>query len=206
MLTGYLDDGAAGLWAIRSCGGITVVQDPADAMHPEMPGNALAFTEVDHCLPLDQIGPLLNRLAREPVEPAEDRPRPASMKTELEFATMERDHDIKDMGALGKLSPFTCPACRGTLWELQEDALVRYRCHTGHAFSADSLLAEQTGEIEEGLYSALRAVEEKSTALRRLSVRWRDRYPTMEADYLARADEMDASAHVLRRMLAEGAT
>src|SRR5437762_299605 len=83
------------------------------------------------------------------------------MKTELEFATMERDHDIKDMGALGKLSPFTCPACRGTLWELQEDALVRYRCHTGHAFSADSLLAEQTGEIEEGLYSALRAVEEK---------------------------------------------
>ena len=83
--------------------------------------------------------------------------------------------------------------------------MLRYRCHTGHAFSAGSLLDEQTSSIEEGLYSALRAVEEKAAALRRLSERWHERYPRMGDEYRDKADQMDASAAVLRRLLAEGA-
>ena len=204
VLTGFLDDGTAGLWAIRTCGGVTIVQDPHDAVHPEMPQNALTFNQVDYVLSVEKMGPLLDKLARQPVHGAYQFNRPPSMKTEVEFQAMEHNRDIKDMSTLGRLSPFTCPSCRGSLWELQEDDLLRYRCHTGHGFNGESLLAEQTCAIEEGLYSALRAVEEKAAALRRLSVRWGDRYPKMEADYLARAKEMEQSAHVLRRLLAEG--
>ena len=206
VLTGYLDDGTAGLWAIKTCGGITIVQDPADALHLDMPQNALMHNRVDYCVPLDEMAALLVKLATEPVDLTRHHPRPASVKTEVEFASIERDRDIDDMGSLGRLSPFTCPSCRGALWELQEGDLMRYRCHTGHAFSEKSLLTEQSISIEEALYAALKAVEEKAAALRKLSQRWSERFPQMEADYQARVSELDASARVLRRLLANGTT
>ena len=201
VLTGSGDDGAAGLWAIKSCGGKTIVQDPESAAHPEMPENALLHNEIDHCVALDEIPPLLTRLAHEPVD-GHEVPRRQSLKTEVEFDTMGRD--ISDMGSLGKLSPFTCPACRGALWELQDGGILRYRCHTGHAFSEQSLRAEQSNAIEEGLYSALRAVEEKATLLRRLTKGWREKHPHIVADYETRAEELEQSADVLRKMLARG--
>jgi two-component system, chemotaxis family, protein-glutamate methylesterase/glutaminase len=62
ILTGLLDDGAAGLAAVKRCGGLAIVQDPADAEFPDMPRNALAATPVDHCIPLAELVPLLTRL------------------------------------------------------------------------------------------------------------------------------------------------
>src|SRR5262245_48658533 len=59
VLTGMLDDGSAGLWAIKSCGGVTVVQDPAEAYFPDMPANALVHLKVDYSLPIAEMGPLL---------------------------------------------------------------------------------------------------------------------------------------------------
>jgi two-component system chemotaxis response regulator CheB len=103
------------------------------------------------------------------------------------------------MNTLGKLSPFTCPACRGALWELSDGEMLRYRCHTGHAFSRDTLLGEQSTAIEDALYSALRAVEEKATALRRLSERHSSK---VAGDYGARAAELDVTAETLRKLLA----
>src|SRR5262249_27452786 len=141
VLSGTLDDGAAGLWAIKTCGGVAVVQDPKDARYPGMPSSAMMSLDVDYCLPLAQIGPLLVELARQPVKAGKKPLPPDKVKTETEFTMMQRD--INDMSKLGKLSPFTCPSCRGSLWELQDGELTRYRCHTGHAFSADSLLADQ---------------------------------------------------------------
>jgi|SRR5215813_390528 len=204
ILTGMGDDGAAGLWAIKSCGGTTVVQDPASAAHPQMPESALLHNEIDHCIPLDQIAPLLTRLAREPINGHDYASCRPTLKTEVEFDTMGRD--ITDMGSLGKLSPFTCPACRGALWELQDGDILRYRCHTGHAFSEESLRVEQSIAIEEGLYSALRAVEEKATLLRRLSKGWREKYPHIVSDYMARARALDQSADLLRKLICRGST
>jgi two-component system chemotaxis response regulator CheB len=201
VLTGSGDDGAAGQWAIRSCGGTTVVQDPATAAHSEMPESALLHNEIDHVLPLKEIAPLLARLAHEPID-GHDYPRRQSLKTEVEFDTMSRD--ITDMGSLGKLSPFTCPSCRGALWELQDGDILRYRCHTGHAFSEKSLQAEQSSATEEGLYSALRAVEEKAALLRRLSKGWRERHPHLVTDYQTRAGELDQSAELLRKLITRG--
>jgi two-component system chemotaxis response regulator CheB len=199
VLTGYLDDGAAGLWAIKSCGGTTVVQDPTDALQPEMPQNALLSNQIDHVVPLHQMAALFVRLARSPIDGARGHAQPESVKTEVGFATLDRD--INDMASLGRLSPFTCPACRGALWELQDGGQLRYRCHTGHAFTGDSLLAEQTASIEEGLYSALRAVEEKAAALQRLSQQWFSKYPNMQSEYRARVHELDRAADVLRKLL-----
>jgi len=197
VLSGYLDDGTAGLWAIKSCGGTTVVQDPADALHPDMPLSALAHNRIDHQLPMDAIAALLVRLASEPAGAA--MPKPERVKLETDFTVLESD--MADMARLGTLSPFTCPTCRGALWELDEGGHLRYRCHTGHAFSHASLLLEQGSEIESSIYSALRVVEEKATALRRLAERWVSRYPTMTADYETRAREMDQTAERLRALL-----
>jgi two-component system chemotaxis response regulator CheB len=204
VLTGYLNDGAAGLWAIKTCGGATIVQDPADAAYPDMPRNAIHQVDVDYCLPAREMPALMQRLALEQIDPSRVAPPPPSIGTEVEVAALERRIHIPDMGQVGKLSAFTCPTCHGALWELQDDSLLRYRCHTGHAFSGDALVDEQTATLEETLYSAMRVMEEKATALRRLKENWHGRFPELEADYESRAREMDASIQVLQGLLARG--
>jgi two-component system chemotaxis response regulator CheB len=200
VLSGTLDDGTAGMWAVKTCGGVAVVQDPADALFPGMPVAAMRNVDVDHCLPVAEIGPLLAKLAREPIDGVAQPQIPESVKIETEFMTMERD--IDDMKLLGTPSAFTCPSCGGALWELRDEHVLRYRCHVGHAYAADSLLASQSETIEQALYSALRALEEKTTALRRLAVRFSQRHPNLESNYLAQATQADAQADSIRRLLA----
>ena len=89
VLSGRLDDGTAGLWAVKERGGTTVVQDPDDAAHPDMPRNALAYTAADHVTPASALGPLLGRLALEPA-PLVDRPTSPELELEVEIA-MEAD-------------------------------------------------------------------------------------------------------------------
>jgi two-component system chemotaxis response regulator CheB len=201
VLSGYLDDGTAGLWAIKSCGGVTVVQEPTEAHHPEMPMNALMHNRIDHRLPLEGIAALMTQLALETPDPLEWRDPPPTLESEVESAKLQQSLS-RGGGALGTLSPFTCPACRGALWELEEGDHMRYRCHVGHAYSQASLMVDQSLAVEESLYTALRAIEEKATALRRLAERWPDRIPDVKQDYEQRAGELDRSADVLRAMLA----
>jgi two-component system chemotaxis response regulator CheB len=203
VLSGALDDGTAGLWAIKTCGGVTIVQDPAEAIQPDMPRNALDNVEVDHCLKLDAIGPLLNDLAAQPVRQPNTHTH-KEINVENGFTTME--NDIKDMNQLGHPSAFTCPSCRGALWELREGQLVRYRCHTGHAFSSESLLAEQSEAIEDALFSAVRALEEKATAMRSLAGRFTGRLPRQESEYKEKAQALDQSADVIRDLIANQKT
>jgi two-component system chemotaxis response regulator CheB len=108
---------------------------------------------------------------------------------------------IAEVARLGSLSPFTCPSCRGALWEIDEGGHLRYRCHTGHAFSQESLLLEQGSAAEESLYVALRAVEEKAGTLRRLAER-SIRTPGIRSGYEKRANELDSTISVLRGLLA----
>jgi two-component system chemotaxis response regulator CheB len=103
----------------------------------------------------------------------------------------------------GNPTAFACPSCHGALWELQNGNLTRYRCHTGHAFSPESLLAEQSDAIEQALYSALRALQEKGIALRRLAAHYAN-LPDLRRDYEARASAAETSAESIRRLLNGG--
>jgi two-component system chemotaxis response regulator CheB len=62
LLTGGNQDGAAGIAAVREAGGVTVVQDPAEAYVATMVEAALALGPVDHQLPLAGIADLLHGL------------------------------------------------------------------------------------------------------------------------------------------------
>lgn len=204
VLSGTLDDGAAGLWAVRSAGGVAVVQDPADALYSEMPTSALMAFNVDHVLPVEEIGSLLAKLAHEEVDGTAEKHAPKGIGVELSAVTREHDTDVEDMRQLGRPIGFMCPACHGGLWELQDGELVRYRCHIGHAFSPDSLQAAQSEDVEYALESALRALEEKGAAARRLRDRLGEGMPEIASRYDAQSRGMEEQAAVIRKLLREG--
>jgi two-component system, chemotaxis family, protein-glutamate methylesterase/glutaminase len=167
VLTGALDDGTAGLWAIKDRGGIAVVQDPDDAEQRSMPWTALNNVEVDYCLPVTDIAKVLVTLTQDLIGP--ERGCLVSDKLGIE-TKISLGHDAADLDVtqLGKLSEFSCPECHGTLIEIMDGKLQRYRCHTGHAFSEDSLLAELTDSVEELLWNSIRAIEERIRLLKHL--------------------------------------
>ena len=202
VLTGNLDDGTAGLAAIKRCGGAAVVQDPDEADYPSMPESAIANVNVDHVLPLGDIGPLLDRLAREP--------RPAIQADcgnveEEPYDMGANDNDIGGPGPNGEPSGFTCPDCGGALYERPGEQLLHFRCRTGHAFSPESLLAKQSDTLDAALWAALRSLEENAAMARRMEKRAREHGNEMSRRrYERRAHEAEKHAKLLRSMLETG--
>jgi two-component system, chemotaxis family, protein-glutamate methylesterase/glutaminase len=158
ILTGNLDDGTAGLLTIKRLGGVAVVQDPAEAMYPSMPRSALAHVAVDASVPSHRLADVLLQIVTTPVS---DRPFevPDSVRVEVAIAGEERAME-DDLNELGHPSIFACPECHGVLLQMKDRHPLRFRCHTGHAYSAESLLADVNDAIEDSLYNALRALEE----------------------------------------------
>ena len=141
VLSGALNDGTAGLIAIKRRGGVAIVQDPAEALVPGMPGSALRNVAIDYCLPIADISPLLAQLAREPVAEEGAYPVPAEMELEHRYARGEAVTPERD-GQIGQPTLLICPECHTPLWEIQDGGPLRFRCPTGHAFTAESMLAE----------------------------------------------------------------
>lgn len=161
VLTGMLDDGTSGMWSIKRLGGITIVQEPDEAMYPSMPDNVLDNVDVDYRLPVTAIAALLTRLSRETVPGKSELPEKELnlMETEVNIAAQDSAFDLGIL-SLGELTPLTCPECNGALVSIKEGKLIRYRCHTGHAFTASTLLAETTKVVEESFWKAIRSLEE----------------------------------------------
>jgi two-component system chemotaxis response regulator CheB len=166
VLTGQMDDGAAGLKAIHDCGGITIVQDPATAVEPEMPRNALAAVPADHCVPLAGIAPLLHRLVGTRTPPAR---QPVPEQVLREVAINRGEATVENLAAIATPSSLTCPDCGGSLWEVKDARPLRYRCHTGHAYSSVSLGRAQQEGAELTLRSGVRALREREMLLRRVA-------------------------------------
>ncbi|MDB5121768.1 MAG: chemotaxis protein CheB [Sphingobacteriales bacterium] len=162
ILTGYLDDGTAGMKVIKRCGGICVVQDPADAEYPDMPINVLNQVKVDYSLPLLQMGDLLNKLMSRKIGAIKPVPKDILIEAKIAERILS---DLPSVNALGNQVPFNCPGCGGVLWKIDKGISSRYRCHTGHAYTSASLIAEQTGKIEETMWTALRMFEERKNLL-----------------------------------------
>lgn len=162
VLTGYLDDGTAGLIAIHRCGGVCVVQDPLDAAYPDMPQNALNNATIDHCVPLSAMGPLLVKLAGTRAPKSSPVPTDVALESKIAERILS---DVAAVNELGEQVPFNCPDCGGVLWQMKKGKVLRYRCHTGHAFTSRVLMAEQSKKIEETLWIALRMFEERKNLL-----------------------------------------
>jgi two-component system chemotaxis response regulator CheB len=170
MLSGSLIDGVAGLLAVRGAGGVAVVQDPADALLPDLPRSALKMTGADHVIPAREIGPLLARLAVGP------RPGAVPMNDPIERITQTAERDLAQQGKNGRpgqISAFTCPECGGALWQMDEQKLVGFRCHVGHAYAAEVLLEEKSAALEAALWTAVRMFREKAVLARQMAGRAR---------------------------------
>ena len=121
---------------------------------------------------------------------------------EQSFAAFELDA-LHRGGSAGHPAPFSCPTCGGTLWEAQDDSMLRFRCRVGHAFGAESLLQSQTDRMDEALWTALRALEERRSLALRMAEELRGRSKTAHQaeSYEASAEEAERQANVLRDVL-----
>jgi two-component system chemotaxis response regulator CheB len=161
VLSGGLDDGTAGLWTIKQLGGTAIVQDPDDAMYPSMPQHALDGVRVDFSVPADELAPLLVRLAATPADAHGAIEMGDNIDIEVNIAKADRALDAGVL-RLGSPSSFACPECHGVLLRVAEGGRVRFRCHTGHAYSSDSLLSAVEEAVDEALWNAIRALDERA--------------------------------------------
>ncbi|MEZ0484743.1 chemotaxis protein CheB [Fibrella aquatica] len=171
VLTGLLNDGTSGMWTIKRLGGIGIVQEPDDALYASMPESVLEYVEVDHVLPLAKIPMLISELTQEVlpeivIDKLTNVPDPTDVdnelnriKTEVDVAAQARAFD-RGILSVGELTPLTCPECSGTLVSFREGQLIRYRCHTGHSYTASTLLADVTKAIEDTMWQSIRGLEE----------------------------------------------
>jgi two-component system chemotaxis response regulator CheB len=191
VLSGTLDDGAAGLGVIKHHGGTAIVQDPADAGYSGMPKAAIDRVEIDHICPVREIAALLARLAAGgPAEPGlESEGILATMPDPLLEVPMPEEH----------ASGFSCPDCGGSLWAVDEGGVPRYRCRVGHAYSEQSLLAVQGTDVEAALWAALRSLEERAALLRRIGRRAEETGNRKSAaSFEAKAADADRQAEIIR--------
>ena len=203
ILTGGLDDGTAGLWAVKQLGGLAIVQDPDEALVPSMPRNACTYVRIDHRVPLAEIPRLLVRLTGENLVEAGGYTVPEPVGIEVKIA-----REDAPLGAgvekLGDPSVYSCPECHGVLLQLSEGGRARYRCHTGHAYSAETLLAEMDQAIEESLWGSIRALQEKVLLVRHLEDHARSQQDDRGVRMLgALAEHAEQRADMIRKAVME---
>ena len=204
ILSGSLDDGTSGLWTVKNRGGIAIVQDPNDAEVPSMPENAIREVAVDYTLPVAAIPTVLvdllderRKVARVTVK-KNDENKDKQLKLEIGIALEETALDAGVM-ELGNLTPYTCPECHGVLSALTDGTITRFRCHTGHGFSVDSLLATLTENIEKSMWSAIRGVEESIILLNHIGDHFAElNQPQLAAAYFKKANEARARNDIIR--------
>lgn len=196
VLSGYLDDGSAGLHSIKKAGGLAVVQDPKDALVSGMPESAIATTAVDYVRPIAEIPDLLGRLVSRKVEQGEG---PA-----MQGSAGANGPDVELVDPKGAPSAYTCPECNGTLWEVEEGKVLRYACRVGHSFSVESMLQDQSDAAERAVWAALRALEERADLAERMAKRARlAGLHSLDKRHSELAASAANDAAVLRRLLME---
>jgi two-component system chemotaxis response regulator CheB len=200
ILTGSLDDGTDGLWAIKQLGGCAVVQDPTEALFPSMPQHALDHVDVDYVLPIAEIAPLLVKLTSAAAPAAERAEVPELLHVEVKIA-MEHNPIEAGLERIGTPSKFACPECHGVLLELKEGTRTKFRCHTGHAYSVASLLAAIGEGIEDSLWNAVRALEEGQLLMTRMAEHLKASHDgAYAAQLIERANEARLQSDTIRKL------
>lgn len=203
ILTGMLDDGTAGLSAVKARGGTTVVQDPKDALYPDMPQSALRHVGADYTLPLTEIAPLLARLVREPTKTLKDVPVSRLIEIESKFVEMEA-MNMGDMDAIGSHAGISCPECHGPIWKIKDGTLQRYRCHVGHAYTAQNMVEGQIEAQETHLWQALRLMKERVSLIGELGcIAQHERRENDAESCNAQVRQIEKNIAVIQEMLKE---
>jgi two-component system, chemotaxis family, protein-glutamate methylesterase/glutaminase len=204
ILSGSLDDGTAGLKAIKDVGGIAIVQDPDEALHSGMPINAANGVKVDAVLPLTEIAEELSKLVNGKRKPNSNRKKKIDKKLTQKEIQMSKitPESLKEEGEYGTPSVYSCPDCRGVLWEIQDGDFVRFRCRTGHGYLPEILSEEQSEIVESTLWAALTALEEKSSLSMRLAKKFTNIGDAIAADrFRSKSQDALEKAQVLRHIL-----
>jgi two-component system, chemotaxis family, protein-glutamate methylesterase/glutaminase len=199
LLSGLLNDGASGLEAIKRCGGVAVVQDPADAIADEMPRSAMAAVTIDLAVPSARIGDVLSDLVAEP--PGPGVPVPPDIRLEVDIAAGERV-DSSIIRRFADPVALTCPNCSGVLSVVRGGKPLRYRCQVGHTVTAEVLSKEQEHAVDEALRVALRIIEERAELVERMAEDGRQAGRRSVAElYRERSTEYRHYADTLRRAI-----
>jgi two-component system, chemotaxis family, protein-glutamate methylesterase/glutaminase len=205
VLSGALDDGTSGLWTIKRLGGSAVVQKPEYSPFPSMPNNALEYVKVDHRAAPADIPEVLIQLTREKaalkrkLSPKELK----LLKTEIVIAGSDNAFQLGII-EMGRLTPFTCPECDGALSRLKEGGIIRFRCHTGHAFSMSALIAEVTENIEDLLWKAMRGLEESNMLLNQIGEHFETEGKSSQAkQFVEEAKKLKARARIIHDSIFE---
>jgi two-component system chemotaxis response regulator CheB len=198
ILSGFLNDGTAGMLAVKKSGGICIVQDPNEAEFPDMPLSVLNNIEVDYSIGLARMGETLESLlAREPeaVEP------PAEIIAEADMAA-RMTVGIEKVNGLGHHAVYNCPDCGGGLWQVNGEEVTRYRCYTGHTYDEHELLSKLGNNVESTLWVAVRMMEERSNLYAKISMEHKKKgLARISESYDKNAGELKNHIDTLRDML-----
>ncbi|MCY1060583.1 chemotaxis protein CheB [Nannocystis sp. SCPEA4] len=198
ILSGGLNDGTDGLLRITELGGLAIAQDPQEATIPSMPLSAIQNVEVHSVLRAAEIPAMLQQLVRQPVPDVR-----AHAGAENHHQAAEAGESLHQHEPAGTPSAYTCPECGGALWEAPERGkLLRFRCHIGHGFTAEALLAEQGSKLEGALWGALRALEENAALYRQQAERQTSAgLQSLAQKFEANAIEVEEYASLIRPLL-----
>jgi two-component system chemotaxis response regulator CheB len=194
VLSGTLDDGAAGLAVIKARGGAAIVQDPQEAMYAGMPRSALASVRADAVVPSERVAEVVVAMVHGDDVPPDRPPEP----DQLTDASHERISD----------PPVTtiCPECGGVLSERHEAGVVQWECRVGHRYSPGSLLNAQAHDVEAAVWAAVRALEDRRILLERMAGRFEgSEQPRAARTMRRRAAEAGRQALLVRDALASAA-
>jgi two-component system chemotaxis response regulator CheB len=170
VLTGYLDDGASGLVAIKKAGGVAIVQDPLDAEVPGMPREALSRANPDYCVSLEELPRLLASLVQGSRNGNRgDMKSKKGRTSKQQSPARARSRQPKESSETRDLTALTCPDCHGAIWEVRDGEMVRFECRVGHTYSPESMVDAQGDSVERALWAALKNLEEGVALSRKLA-------------------------------------
>jgi two-component system, chemotaxis family, protein-glutamate methylesterase/glutaminase len=198
ILTGMLEDGVAGMVAIKRSGGHCIIQDPNEAQYSDMPQAALRNVKADYVVSVERMGDAIANII---AAPGKKSKIPDDVKREAQISQRVLT-GIDLVSDLGSHSLFSCPDCGGGLWRVGSNGNPHYRCHVGHVFTENSLLGAMEVSTESALWTAMRIIEEKRNLLKNLAAKeTANGNKQVASRYRKRIKELEAQIQQLKNVL-----
>ena len=199
ILSGLLDDGTSGMWAMKRSGGTCVVQDHNENEYPDTPLSVISNFEVEYVASLSEMGGLIAKIIKG--KKGRKKAVPKEVIAESKIAETSAV-GIGDIEKIADLSAFPCPDCGGNLWAVKDDVIKRYRCHIGHAYTEKDLVIKQAETASATLWVELRMMEEKKHLLKKMQLKTENKgHRTLASNHVNRHDEMERHITTLKKIL-----